>query len=67
MQPPVQLSQMAQCLNELFVRCSDPLKSRMNMYLAGSCLWSASAQQFNIQAGTYMGYNGYSHEESRQC
>jgi hypothetical protein len=36
MHPPVQLSQIAQWVKELFVRCWEPRKSLMKMYFAGS-------------------------------
>lgn len=55
----VQPIQVAQCVKELFVRCSDPLSMRRKMYLLGNYNRSVKALEL---AGF-----GYLHEEQGSC
>lgn len=67
MHPPVQLSQTAQWVKELFVRCWDPLRSRMKIYLAGSCRNCQYALYIMSFLDAHMRYDGHSDQKTRQC
>lgn len=53
----VQPSQVAQCLKEFAVRCSEPRNMRMNMYLLENCNWSKKEVKIS--------HSYHSHEERR--
>lgn len=69
MQPPVQLSQTAQWVQELLVRWREPRRRRMKMYLAGSWEGEVSFGQRIVGrlAKSYVGDDCHGDYKSGEC